>query len=347
MLSLIPRKTPSYPAVLNLRVGEFVEVRSPGEILQSLDAEGKLEALPFMPEMLKSCGKRFRVYKRADKTCDTIDKTGARRMDNAVHLEGLRCDGEAHGGCQAGCLVFWKEAWLKRVQAHDAEHFTPARDEKTPNLQAMLMKAALVEVCSSKPEATTFSCQATELKKATSALAWWDLRQYIRDVRSGNVAVMEVIRAFLFWLFTKTLRLGAYRAQIWAFDKIQQLRNGVPYPYKDGELTKTPAQTLNLQPGELVEVKSHDEIVKTLDTRNRNRGMSFDVEMVQYCGKKYRVLRRVERIINERTGRMMQMQNDCIILDGAICSGNFSCQRLFCPRSIYPYWREIWLKRVA
>ena len=38
-------------------------------------------------------------------------------MKNSVHLEGVRCDGEGHRGCQAGCLIFWKEAWLKRVDS--------------------------------------------------------------------------------------------------------------------------------------------------------------------------------------------------------------------------------------
>src|SRR5688572_18522559 len=104
-------------SVLNLRVGEVVEVRSATEIQATLDGSGALEALPFMPEMLKYCGKRFTVYKRADKTCDTIDWTGLRRMSNVVHLEKVRCDGEAHGGCEAGCLVFWHEAWLRIVQS--------------------------------------------------------------------------------------------------------------------------------------------------------------------------------------------------------------------------------------
>src|SRR6185503_9144504 len=89
----------------------FVEIRSKAEILATLDKSGRFEGLPFMPEMLAFCGKRFRVYKRAHKTCDTVNKTGGRRMNAAVHLEGLRCSGEAHGGCQAACLLFWKEAW--------------------------------------------------------------------------------------------------------------------------------------------------------------------------------------------------------------------------------------------
>src|SRR6266540_4261362 len=98
--------------VLGLRAGELVEVRSEAEILATLDEKGELDSLPFMPEMRQFCGGRFRVYKRAVKLCDTISWTGMYRMENAVHLEGVRCDGQAHGGCQAGCNTYWKEAWL-------------------------------------------------------------------------------------------------------------------------------------------------------------------------------------------------------------------------------------------
>ena len=38
--------------------------------------------------------------------------------------------------------------------------------------------------------------------------------------------------------------------------------------------------------------------------------------------------------------------NDCVILDGAFCSGERSLSRWFLPRAIYPYWREGWLERV-
>ena len=61
---------------LNLRVGEVVEVRNEAEILSTLDRDGRLDGLPFMPEMLQFCGQRFRVYKSAHKTCDKIQKTG-------------------------------------------------------------------------------------------------------------------------------------------------------------------------------------------------------------------------------------------------------------------------------
>ena len=88
------------------------------------------------------------------------------------------------------------------------------------------------------------------------------------------------------------------------------------------------------------------EILATLDLHNKNRGLLFDVEMVPYCGGTFPVLRRVEKIIDERTGKIRNLPNNCIILDGVVCSGCLSENRLFYPRSIYQYWHEIWLSRV-
>ena len=96
------------------RAGDLVEVRSREEILGTLDKNGQLEGLPFMPQMFQYCGKRYRVYKRAHKTCDTINPIAGRRLADGIHLN-LRCDGKAYGGCQAACLIFWKAAWLKPV----------------------------------------------------------------------------------------------------------------------------------------------------------------------------------------------------------------------------------------
>jgi len=44
-----------------LRPGDFVEVKAPAEILQTLDGEGTLDQLPFMPEMVEFCGRKFQV----------------------------------------------------------------------------------------------------------------------------------------------------------------------------------------------------------------------------------------------------------------------------------------------
>src|SRR5690349_7646088 len=98
-----------------LKCGDWVMVKSKEEILATLDERGQLEGLPFMPEMFEYCGKRLRVYKRAHKTCDTVHTYTGLRMSGAVHLEENRCNGCAHGGCDAGCLIFWKDEWLHPI----------------------------------------------------------------------------------------------------------------------------------------------------------------------------------------------------------------------------------------
>jgi hypothetical protein len=39
-----------------------VQVKTAAEILATLDSEGKLDGLPFMPEMLQYCGQTVTVY---------------------------------------------------------------------------------------------------------------------------------------------------------------------------------------------------------------------------------------------------------------------------------------------
>jgi hypothetical protein len=333
----------------DLRPGDLVEVRSEEEILATLDASGTIGGLPFMPEMLAYCGKRFRVNKRADKTCDTINYSGARRMLNAVHLENLRCDGGRHGGCQAQCSIFWKEAWLKRVDGSNGGRAD--RGGSARAAQPGLSRERLQQL-TERPERgeggeVRYRCQATDLLTATSPLRTWDVRQYLRDVRSGNVGIAALVRAFLFRVFLKTHNLIAYRLQISLYNKLQAWRGGTPYPYLAGTRDKTPHATLDLVPGEYVRVKSHAQILDTVNERRRNRGLSFDPEMVRYCGRVHRVRARVERIIDEKTGKMTALASDCIILENAICHAEYSPQRLFCPRQLYPFWREIWLERVA
>jgi hypothetical protein len=74
--------------------------------------------------------------------------------------------------------------------------------------------------------------------------------------------------------------------------------------------------------------------------------MGFDAEMVPYCGKIFRVRTRVEKFIDERTGYIKRMRTPAVILDGVFCQSRYSENRLFCPRSIFAWWREVWLEKV-
>jgi hypothetical protein len=343
-----------------LRVGDWVQVRSKDEILHTLDANGELDGMIFMPEMFQYCGQRFRVYKRAHKTCDysTPYPYRTRRLKDAVHLE-TRCDGQAHDDCHAGCLLYWKVQWLKPVEPATEELVSlnshPAvQAAHNPISGRVCTEAAIsahTRVADSSGDAPTYICQATHVQQATQALAWWDIRQYLEDYSSGNVGLNRLVSGLAYSGYHHLAQAGIGLGPVmrWFYGKFSFLWGGGLYPRKPGLIPEgdpTPSGKLNLQPGELVRIKPHAEILKTVDTSNRNRGMHWDAELVPYCGGTYRVAKRVTRLIDEKTGKMMEMKNPCIILDSVVCQARYSPCRMLCPKSMYPYWREIWLERV-
>ena len=175
------------------------------------------------------------------------------------------------------------------------------------------------------------------MAKATRAVRRrdrWNPLFYVKDISSGNVKPLDFIRfGVLAMLNSFLLRWFNCR-----------------YPYVRGLAgEKTPTLQLNLRPGEWVRVRSKREIMQTLNSRMQNRGMWFDVEMALHCEKdRFQVLRRVEKIVNERTGEMIYLKNPCIILDNnSTCSGNYLHSRMFSRRRDFFFWREIWLARAG
>src|ERR1700739_2844172 len=297
-----------------LKAGDWVEVRSRKEILATLDEHGRFENLPFMPEMLQYCGKRLRVFKRADKTCDYIGGWSIRRMNDAVHLEGVRCDGWGHSRGQANCLIFWKDAWLR--PANGSGSFVATHELLSPRSTA-----------DAEPEpwdwlfqggqkidsggGACFFFPANGVPQFTSYMSFWDPRQHIRDLKSGNLesglaGKMLAHRVLEFCL--SVLRL-LQASIIGFFNEVQDRRRGSRYPFIEGSSADIKQAPLNLHPGDLVEVRSKEEIMATLDKGQKNRGLWFDSEMIPYCGGIYRVLRRVTRIVDEKTGKIIKMKN--------------------------------------
>jgi len=341
-----------------LHVGDLVEVRSKEEILQTLDSNGQIEGMPFMPEMFAFCGRKFRVYKSAHKTCDySVYPFHSRRLTRAVHLE-TRCDGQAHGGCQAGCLLYWKYDWLKLI-SEDSQDETLQRVELgQPTDRASNPRPGCSEdvvwrnvLAPQKiADPPRYSCQTTEIPRATSPLAWWNLRQYAEDCFSGNVSPRRILNGLVYWLYYSLSQagIGVGRPMRWLYNKICPFFGGTLFPRKVGLVPRgqqTPSIKLNLQPGELVRVKSHEEILKTVGADGKNRGMYWDAELVPYCDKTYKVLRNVSKLISEQTGEMKEMKSPCIVLDNVVCQARYSSCRYFCPKAMYPFWHEIWLER--
>lgn len=316
---------------LNLRAGDWVEVASPAEIYASLDENGALDGLPFMPEMLSFCGQRFQVRARCERSCDPASDIFMRRVKDAVHLGNLRCGGQSHGGCQSQCLLFWKEEWLKRsspgselialtVAGSNLDRradVNPLRDQEWLESRMRLTVDGAESL---------YRCQATELKKAGKPLQWWKPAQYVRDLRSGQVPLARLVLPFGYM----------------AISKLRKSFTGKGFPDVCGTLEKTPSEKLDLREGDCVVVKSREEIVATLDTTGRNRGLTFEAAMLRYCGERYRVLCRVERVIDERTGKLRQMREPAVILKDVVCNSDYGG---VCSRSNYLFWREIWLRR--
>jgi hypothetical protein len=277
----------------------------------------------------------------------------ARRLPNTVHLD-LRCDGAAYGGCQAACLIFWKEAWLRPLDHKDAASIE--RDRPPLRLSPGCTERAVSDATKSPDQVpgkgTRYACQATELPGYTQPLKWWDARQYAEDITSGNISFGRLFRSFLYFAFVKATmarKPGLGRPARWVYNQIQSLWGGVPFPRRIGDLETdkdAPIADLGLQPGDLVRVRPHEAILATIDKRTNNRGMGFDAEMVPYCGKIFRVRTRVEKFIDERTGYIKRMRTPAVILDGVFCQSRYSENRLFCPRSIFAWWREVWLEKV-
>jgi hypothetical protein len=314
--------------------GDVVRVRSKEEILATLDADGTLNSLPFMPEMLAYCGKSLPIAARADKTCDTVEWTGMRRMTNTVHLAGARCDGSAHGGCQAGCNLFWRQEWLEWPDSPGLP-ITPSPGPRPADASEDTLTAAT----NGEPDAgeVTYRCQATQLFKATDTFPRHHYAQYVNEVRNKNVSAGTMLWSLLILAFNNGQQLSTK-----VLPQRLRIRGGMKYPFVAGTGTGERTPTLGLQPGDLVEVKSKAEILATLGPDNRNRGMWFDAEMLPFVGRRARVQRHVDRILDEKTGKMIKLR-DCVVLADMACMGLY---RGTCTRAITPYWREAWLRRV-
>jgi hypothetical protein len=312
-----------------LRAGDRVRLRPLPEILSTLDDTGSFEGVPFMPEMTAYAGLTLTVYRRLEKICDYFgEESRSRRMTDAVLLRETRCDGSGHGGCQAECRIFWKEAWLEHAhQPGDSSGETPTAvvpGELIPLLEvnSRRMNPDLGEV---------FRCQATEATRATKPIPEKAVGQYVREVRVGNIGVGELVR------------VGSSAAVL----KLARKLGLRPYlPLEVAGDRRVDGEKLDLEPGEWVRVRSPEEIGRTLNSGAAHRGLMFTHEMVQYCGKTFRVRNRVNRLIDERTGKLLQMKRECISLEDVVCKGHHTSGAWFCAREHLPLWREAWLERV-
>ena len=304
----------------DLLVGDEVEIRSLHEIEATLDERGCLGGVPFQPEMVSLCGRRGRVFRSIDKIYDYGRTRRMRRLRGCVLVSGLRCDGAAHGACQAQCYVIWKTEWLRRPGA---------RASSAAGVGGRVAPTRVSAPAEGGGTRERYLCQFTELHHASSPIGAWELGKELRPLVAGNVTA----RAWLVGLATR-----------W-FNLLQGLRGGTAFPPPPVRVEGAPiVEAQPLSPGDAVVVRPLAEIASTLNAKNKHRGLWFDRDQIKHCGTTRTVLARVDRIIDDVHGQMLPMKTPCILLAGVDYSGetlNFNAQHdLF-------FWREVWLRKVS
>lgn len=104
-----------------------------------------------------------------------------------------------------------------------------------------------------------------------------------------------------------------------------------------------PALSFAFKPGDMVRIRSLDEIGATLDSWGELKGCGFMDGMEVYCGTVQRVWKPVRRFVDERDYRVKKTRG-IYILENLICQGT----KLYgtCDRSCFFFWREEWLEKV-
>lgn len=306
--------------------GQWVRVKSWEQIQMTLDLDGTLQGLPFMPEMAKLCGQRHRIVRYANQVCANVGAIKIRKLANVVVLKVDRCDGQFHGGCEMGCDFLWKTQWLSIDDSTDEQLEKEASDLSAANDQQF--RDSLVELSTvtkdndDRAATPCFRCQATELGSASRQSSAFNLQQY-RVERETNGTSLSSIGAFL----ASTL-----------LRKVMKQDGSC-----EGPCRRTPISHLGLEVGDKVRIKSFEEILKTLDAQGCNRGLWFDeAEMRPFCGQTSTVSRQITRIIDEATGELLNLKVPSVVLNETQCSG---LSRRFCGRGMLHFWREVWLER--
>lgn len=99
-----------------------------------------------------------------------------------------------------------------------------------------------------------------------------------------------------------------------------------------------------LEAGDTVRVRAREEIEATLDRWRSLKGCAFLDVMTGFCGTSQRVLKRVERFMDERDYRLKKVSG-VVLLEGVTCSGTATTGR--CDRACFFFWREEWLEKTV
>lgn len=98
-----------------------------------------------------------------------------------------------------------------------------------------------------------------------------------------------------------------------------------------------------LRPGDVVQVKTMEEVAATLDASGTLDGLPFMAEMEAYCGKLFRVHRRIDKINDMRHKTGLRRMHNAVTLTEVRCSGSHHDG---CDAECQIIWKGSWLRRL-
>ena len=89
-------------------------------------------------------------------------------MRDTVYLDDLRCNGSGHGGCQAGCRIYWKEVLAAARGRLRADATSKSPDEGVAELRELAQVGTRTERELDGEVKEVWRCQATEASRPPS-----------------------------------------------------------------------------------------------------------------------------------------------------------------------------------
>jgi hypothetical protein len=171
-------------------------------------------------------------------------------------------------------------------------------------------------------------CQIEEIDKMDSK----DNLEYTRE------RLQFLLKNPVYFTDTVIKRLKKYRGL-----KNNTQRKQETHRKKDAAKNKfiTPSK---FHEGDIVQIRSRDEIQRTLDKNNKLEGCAFLEDMWQYCGTKQKIIKKVNNFYDEANSRMCKARNT-VLLEGVYCSGKGK-NKPTCDRMCLYFWKEDWLEQM-
>ena len=166
-----------------------------------------------------------------------------------------------------------------------------------------------VESKASTADEPIFRCQATDWFGASKAVGWWNVRSFLNEWSCGNVG---------FWRFSTTMTrivLGEIGRRLHLIPRQTTCRTIRRPNRRDATAARARAGHVGSDP-----LQAGDRA----DTRRRRAEQGPVVRSFRDAPLLWQdlsVKSRVERFVDENTGKLVQLKSDCYILDGVVCSG--------------------------